>query len=137
MSGKEWFYFSASLLSIFTFIMVAIIFFTGVAVAVRVANYLDRGQSVIDQLIEWVKRAEEALRQFAGNVRQRAVDADIPARVKSGVGVARNRTANAAQAAREQAFAMPRPADPEPPKHEDLASPFYDSFNAKEYKMLY
>jgi hypothetical protein len=118
-AGKEWFYFTSNLLSIFTFIMVAIIFFTGVAVAVQITVTLQKGQRIADRLLEYIKRAEDVLRKFGTQVRDKAVEANIPQKARA----AGQRTVSAARRVAE------------PVEREDIAAPFNNTFNPNQYQV--
>lgn len=59
---KGWFTFATEIANILTFIMVAIIFFTGVAIAVRVAGTVGRVESIVQVVESSAKEIEDTIR---------------------------------------------------------------------------
>ena len=131
-SGKEWFYFTSNLLSIFTFIMVAIVFFTGIAIAVQISISVKKGQAIINQLKKYVEDAEQVIKTQAEQLKVRVQDSNIPETVRAGAIMAKQKTVAVTQKAKSDVES----AAAQMPANEEYMMPYSNRFTGNQYHML-
>jgi len=95
--SSSWFAFTANLLSIFTFLMIAIIFITGIMVAVNISVTIEKGQVIIDELMKYVKKAENVLKIQSARIKTYVEEQDIPEKIRTGAGMVKQKTLDTSQ----------------------------------------
>ena len=85
IARKNWLTFSAELCGIFTFIMVAIIFFAGIAVAVEIGGTVTKTTQIIDDLKKHIEKYVKIIDQLLAKLKVRIEESDIPEKVESAV----------------------------------------------------
>ena len=77
---KNWLTFCSEISTLLTFIMVAIVFFTGIALAVKLAVSFDKAQIVVKELTKYVEKFIQFLEKEAAKIKKKIEETDIKAK---------------------------------------------------------
>lgn len=95
--SSSWFASTANFLSIFTFLMVATIFITGIIVAVNISVSIEKGQVFINELMKYVKEAEKVLKTQSARIKTYVKQHDISENVRTGAEMVKQKTVDTSQ----------------------------------------
>ncbi len=90
--SSSWFAFISNFLNVLTFIMVAIIFITGIVVAVNISVTIEKGEVIVDALMKYVKKAEDILKAQSARIQTYVKEHDIPGKVRAGAGMVKDKS---------------------------------------------
>lgn len=72
--------------------MVAIIFITGIVVAVNISVTIEKGEVIVDALMKYVKKAEDILKAQSARIQTYVKEHDIPGKVRAGAGMVKDKS---------------------------------------------
>ena len=84
----------------FTFIMVAIIFFTGIALAVQLSVSVDKATVIIKEMTKYVEKFIQFMKEEAAKIKVKIEETDVKEHLKTGADIIREKTLEASKKVR-------------------------------------